>query len=167
MRNLMLSLPLLVLALVAPLAAASAEEGGGDDRTVMVQKDDAVMERAIADARASLDRFLALAAAPPAATGGFALKVAIRDGDNVEHMWLTPFEPRADKFVGMINNDPELVKNVKAGKPFVFRREDITDWMYQQDGKLHGGFTTRALIARMPEAEAAPYRAMLADDPDR
>lgn len=167
MRFVLLLTLSLALVGVSPLAPAGAEEAGLEDRTIMVQKDDAAMEKAIADARASLDYFLDLAAKPPADTAGYALKVAVRDGDKVEHIWLTPFRQDESKFVGMVNNDPELVKNVKAGKPFAFGRDDISDWMYQKDGKLHGGFTTRALIARMSEAEAAPYRAMLADDPDR
>ena len=63
----------LMLAFVpAPVRAQSADQG--DDKIVMVARDDPEMTAAIAQARSSLDDFLALSETPPPGTDDFKLK---------------------------------------------------------------------------------------------
>lgn len=150
------------LALIPALQPAVAK-----DPVILVEDENKAMQQAIKNARNSLDYFLKLAATPAAGSSTYSLKVAIRDGEHVEHMWLTPFKQQDGKFVGMVNNDPRYVKNVKLGQPHSFTRDKISDWMYRKDGKLHGGFTTRALFAKMPKSQVDAYSAMFAANPDR
>ena len=144
------------LLLLTPVAA--------EDKIINVPNSDQAMIAAIAHAQDTLDTFLALVDRPPAGIESFALKVAITDNVQTEHFWITPFHREGDAFAGTIGNTPMLVSNVTEGQEYRFPRADISDWGYMQDGKLHGYFTLRALLPYMAEAEAAQYRALLADE---
>ena len=75
----------------APIAVGAQSSQQGDDKVVNVAKDDPDMAAAIAQARASLDQFLALSDSPPAGTSEYKLKVEVKEGDNSEHFWIIPF----------------------------------------------------------------------------
>ncbi|MFH1814220.1 MAG: hypothetical protein ABIF28_08645 [Pseudomonadota bacterium] len=67
--------------------------------------------------RAELDQFLMLASAPPVKTSGYKLKVMVRDGENTEHFWVTPFRREPDGFAGTLANDPRVVRNAPFSHP--------------------------------------------------
>ena len=56
-------------------------------------------------------------------------------------------------FRGKINNDPELVKNVKIGQSITVEPKQISDWMYINQGKLVGGTTVRVLRDNLSPSE--------------
>jgi uncharacterized protein YegJ (DUF2314 family) len=117
--------------------------------TVNVPTGDADMAAAMKKARSTLPEFLALARAPKPGMSGFALKVGIPYGENnTEYLWVNPFEPRGDVFVGRVNNTPVSVKNIKYGQMIEFDESNIGDWMYRQDGKMKGNHTACALLKR-------------------
>ncbi len=122
---------------------------------------EAEMDSAIARARREVDTFLAELAKP---TGkDHAVKAPVKDGDQTEHFWLTHVTYEGGKFHGKIGNDPGIVANVKFGQAWSIAKDDISDWMFVRDGKIHGNYTMLPLLATMPEKEAAAYRAMLAN----
>ena len=45
----------------------------------------------------------------------------------------------------------------QVGQRLGFEAEDIFDWMVNDDGHLHGGFTLRVARARLPESERTDY----------
>ena len=145
----------LILAL-APISAGAQSQGG--DKVVNVAKDDPDMAAAIAQARASLDQFLALSEAPPTGTTGYKLKVEVKDGDTSEHFWIIPFHKTASGFVGTLANEPEAVHNVVAGQELEFTRDDISDWGYTKDGRQIGSFTVCVLFKTMSKEETDYYR---------
>lgn len=153
MTQLRILVSMLALAAVTAVAAAPIK-----DQTVMVSTDDAEMARAISTARKSLDDFLKLAGHPPQGASGFKLKVQLRDGDQSEHMWITPFRQEHDGFTGVVANDPDLIKNVSNGQRISFGRSEISDWGYVQDGKQKGSFTVCVVLKHLPKAEAQRYR---------
>ena len=60
-------------------------------------------------------------------------------------------------FQGTIDNDPELVKNVKLGQRMTVRPRDVSDWMYLNNRKLVGGLTILVLRDKMSPAERAEF----------
>ncbi|WP_306462704.1 MULTISPECIES: DUF2314 domain-containing protein [unclassified Mesorhizobium] len=143
----------LLLAL-APLPVRAQDTDQGDDKTVMVAPDDAEMAAAIAKARSSLDDFLALSDAPPPGTGRFKLKVMVVDGHATEHFWVIPFKRTATGFVGILANEPKLVRNVVFGQNIKFSKDDISDWGYTRDGHQVGSFTVCVMFKKMSKEEA-------------
>jgi uncharacterized protein YegJ (DUF2314 family) len=124
------------------------------DEVVFVEKDDPDMAAAFRKARETLPEFLALARAPQSTASKLAIKIAIPDGDGNEYFWLTQFAPRGDKYTGRINNTPRAAKQVKLGQVVEFSEAEIVDWLYVEDGKMHGNFTACAMLKREPADQA-------------
>ena len=90
------------------------------DELAIVAKSDPAMAKAMSKARQTLPDFLGTAAAPKAGMEGFAVKVAIREGDAAEYFWIAPFTAKDGKFSGEINNRPRSVRSVKLGETITF-----------------------------------------------
>jgi uncharacterized protein YegJ (DUF2314 family) len=146
-----------VLGAVLPAPAVAAS----DDRTITVSGDDAEMNAAIVQARASLGTFWRQYEHPDPGISGLSLKVRITEGRYTEHFWLIDIQRDGDTLSGVVNNDPELVHNVKLGQRYQFGATDISDWMYLHNDKIVGNLTLRVLLNHMSPEEAAGYRAML------
>ncbi|MGI8979728.1 MAG: YegJ family protein [Pirellulaceae bacterium] len=123
--------------------------------------DEKEMDAAIARARSEVDSFIA------EMTKGngtdFAVKAPIEDKGETEHFWLTDVVYRDGEFAGKIGNEPGSVGKVKLGQPWTIKKEQISDWLFMRDGKMHGNYTLRPLLKTMPENEAAKLRSMLAN----
>ena len=118
------------------------------------------MDAAIARAQAEVDEFIV------ELKGGngedCAVKAPIEDDGEVEHFWLTDVVYADGKFTGRIGNDPGMVDNVSFGQAWTIAEDEISDWMFMRDGKMHGNYTMRPLLATLPEEQAAEFRAMFA-----
>jgi uncharacterized protein YegJ (DUF2314 family) len=101
---------------------------------------------------------LKTAANPPANTSGYKLKVMVTDARGTEHFWITPFRATADGFEGILANDPKIVRSVQSGQLIRFKREEISDWGYERDGRQVGSYTVCALFKKMPLEQADYYR---------
>ena len=162
MRSIAVSVALMA-ALAAPIhnGAAMAEtlmDKTQRDEVVIAWRNDPYMEEAMRKARATLADFLTLARAPRPSTSGFAVKVFIRDKDNVEYFWILPFREQDGGFSGRIDNTPRSVTNMKAGQSFAFSEREIVDWLYMDGGKMKGNYTACALLKREP-GQAAAFKA--------
>ena len=83
--------------------------------------------------------------------------MAFTDGKNTEHMWLSPVNYDGRVFRGTVNNDPEMVKNVRSGQQASVEPSKLSDWMYVENGKLVGGYTLRALRDAMSPKERREF----------
>jgi len=149
---------LLITGLVASLSGCSKQ-----DKTVDVAEDDAEMAAAITKARDTLPQFWQTFEKREHGESDFSLKVKITDKKDTEHFWLTEIERKDGKTLGTINNDPDIVKNVKFGDRMPIPEADISDWLYMRDGKMVGNYTLRVLFKKMPMKEVEKYKKMLAD----
>jgi uncharacterized protein YegJ (DUF2314 family) len=143
--------------LITFCSLCSAEEKIGD-QVRNVSEQDRTMNLAIAEARRTLDDFLALSRNPPTGASKFKLKVMLSDESGVEHFWFIPFKEISGGFAGVLANDPQVIKSVAAGKVYAFKREQITDWGYELNGKQIGSFTVCALFKTMPKDVVARYK---------
>ena len=122
-----------------------------DDSAVSVRSDDPEMRHAIEEARSSIKVFLDALMSPTPTQGSFLVKIAFVNGEEVEHIWLADLR-FGEKPTGVIASRP-LRKDLrfKQRVPTDFRY--LSDWMFIDDGKLVGGFTTRLLRKRMTPEE--------------
>lgn len=82
----------------------------------------------------------------------------ISDANGVEHFWMTPFKEIQNGFAGILANEPSVVKSVERGKVYAFKREEISDWGYEKDGKQMGSFTVCVLFKSMPADQVVRYK---------
>ena len=149
---------ILVSAFVVDIAVAPAF---AEDPVIDVPREDAAMNAAMAKARAGLPAFWAALAHPAPDTERYSLKVAIKEGDKVEHFWTSDIERQGDRITAVIANEPDRITNVQMGQRINVPEGDISDWMYMRKGKIVGNQTLRVLLRYMPEDEAAKWKAML------
>ena len=123
--------------------------------------DEKEMDAAIARAQDEVDAFIAELGSP---TGSdHAVKAPVEDNGKTEHFWLVEVEYNDGAFTGQIGNDPGIVKNVEIGQAWTLKKDEISDWMYMRDGKMHGNYTMRPLLKTLPKEEAEELRSILAE----
>jgi uncharacterized protein YegJ (DUF2314 family) len=120
------------------------------DEIEKVAKDDPDMAAAFRKSRETLPQFLALARAPRPTIIHLAVKVGVStdDDDGKEFFWISPFGPLSGRYAGSINNTPRSAKTVVRGQIIEFSEDEIVDWLYIEEGKMHGNFTACALLKR-------------------
>jgi uncharacterized protein YegJ (DUF2314 family) len=112
---------------------------------------DPQMEAAISAARDSIEVFLKAFSRPRPGQQSFLLKVAFEHGENREHIWMADLDLSGPRLRGVVANEPSpRFKQVAEFAP-----AQITDWMYVENGRLMGGFTTRVIRARLSPQERA------------
>lgn len=139
------------------------------DPTVDFAPDDPEMNRAIQQARSTLDAFLGRVLdedgkAHPAGN----LKVGFpvdHEGMSREHIWVSDIFWTGDQFGGLLANDPMAMPGLAYGSEVAFSYDMISDWSVNAGGPLYGHYTTRVVIARLPKDQQAQYDGMFAQTP--
>lgn len=126
------------------------------DQIVSFESDDHEMAAAVDAAKASLRQFLETFLEPERGQESFLLKVAFIEGEQVEHIWVADLELDGMNFRGVIANEPSL-PCFRFKQPVEFEPRQITDWMFIQDGRLMGGYTTRLIRQRMTPEERESF----------
>ncbi|MBK1792105.1 YegJ family protein [Persicirhabdus sediminis] len=118
------------------------------------------MNRAIQSARDTLldatQRFIA------GELEGFSVKFPITDGVNTEHVWLANTHFFEGLFTGEIESDIENVEGFETGQEIEVSFDAVSDWLYLENGKMHGSYTLRAMLSDMHPSVAKQYREILA-----
>jgi uncharacterized protein YegJ (DUF2314 family) len=118
------------------------------------------LNAAIEQARATLPRFFVEL---KGGEGDFSLKVPVRHGREVEHVWISDVEYASGKFTGQIASKAGGKRGAGFGQNYTVSGGDISDWMIERDGAIYGGYTLRATLDVMPDEQAASLRAKLRD----
>jgi uncharacterized protein YegJ (DUF2314 family) len=109
-----------------------------------VRNDHAQMHRAVLRARKTVGTFIAALQHPSPGQQDFEVKKAFRQGNEVEHLWLSDVRFSGNRFHGRVDNQPRKIKGVKVGKLVSVNPDEISDWTFVDNGKLVGGYTIRA-----------------------
>jgi uncharacterized protein YegJ (DUF2314 family) len=116
-----------------------------EDQIVQVAGCNEQMGEAIDQARASICDFFAAFEDPKPNHTAFLIKARFVDGEKSEHIWLADLDFKTRPATGVIANEPDI-RTVTYMERVPFLPEQISDWMYMEDGKLVGGFTTKVLL---------------------
>lgn len=147
---------LAVAAACALWAGAPSVALAEPDRVVVVAAGDADMARAIAQARATQDRFLAELAAGGARLGrAYVAKVALAAEDGgEEHVWVGRLSVAAGGYQGVLLNAPQAVPGLERGGVIVFDAGAMSDWAIVTNQGVYGGFTLAAMADQAPQTAA-------------
>jgi uncharacterized protein YegJ (DUF2314 family) len=122
---------------------------------VNVRTSDPKMNAAIAAARRTLPKFLALLADPPVGTRDYTFKYPL---EGWEHIWVDHVERRGDSLTGRLANIPEQ-EGYRLGQRVTVPISAVSDWAYRDaNGVMQGHRTTRALLPRLDPADAQSVR---------
>lgn len=130
---------------------------------VRVPTGDEEMKCAIERARKELPSVLARFVSGELNDCLFTVKVAVREQNVVEHVWLSVTTFDGNQFSGILDSDLKDLKQVSKGDRITAGMEDVTDWGYVRDGKMFGNYTLRVLLPHMSPEVAEKYRAAFAE----
>jgi len=121
--------------------------------------DEQAMDKAIAQARTTWQRFAHALAKPSDKMRGFSIKRGFRveDDPEAEHIWLTNVSFDGKGFKGEVNNEPVDTKEVQIGDIVDVTPDQLSDWMYIENGILRGGYTIRVLVEQDPPEEQEKF----------
>jgi uncharacterized protein YegJ (DUF2314 family) len=159
-------LPIIIIAIGAIVLCLvvdpphSITERAETDQTDAVLNDDPAMRQAMEKARSSLDQFLLKVEKPDGDIEGYAVKVGISAGRDVEYFWIKDFVFSGDKFTGKIGNEPQHTGSVQPGQLYSFGRDRIVDWTYTdaKEHRMYGNFTACALLTKESVADADKFK---------
>ena len=116
-------------------------------------------------ARGTFDQFWTRISTDRRGLDAISIKVAVPHDTGSEHLWMTGCQSAdAQSFDCVVSNEAVNVP-LKLGSRYKFERAAISDWMYRQEGKIHGGYSIRVLLPTLPEQQAKAMTAMLAPLP--
>ncbi len=144
--------------LIACLLFAGCQESDPPQEhdTAQYEYDQTKMAVAEKKGRETFPQFLERLKNPQPKDSSFYAKVEVRDGDQSEHMWLADIKQDGTSFQGRIDNDSAAMTHIQRGQIYPFTIEDVSDWMYFDDGVAQGNYTTRVLMeSQSPEEVSA------------
>jgi uncharacterized protein YegJ (DUF2314 family) len=130
-------------------------KGKGD---YAVSNDNDAMGQATESARKTVNQFITAMKNPrPGQTDFEVLKPCV-EGVEVEHIWLSDVKVVGNRFQGVVDNAPRKVRRLQEGQVCSVNPDEITDWLFIDNGKLVGGFTVRAHYKQLSPAEKAEFK---------
>jgi uncharacterized protein YegJ (DUF2314 family) len=150
----------LTILAAAAVAAPLTAHAQARDQIVNVAPGDPQMNAAIARAKAGLPVFFGHVSAPGPGETSFLVKYDVIPESGVEFVWAEIISHRGGQTVARLVNEP-VDKRFKFGQQVTLNDDQVIDWSYRKAGVTVGSHTTRVLLSRMPEAEAAPIRKYL------
>jgi len=135
--------------LVTVVAAFSVSCQQPNENLAMIDASNPSMLKAMTDARESVATFIS-ALKSPEDNKFYFIKVPLRDGETVEHIWADSVEYTGGTFTAKIANHPQLVPGKKFGDEVSVPKAGISDWaIFSDKGTvLDGGYTTKVLMNR-------------------
>jgi uncharacterized protein YegJ (DUF2314 family) len=114
-----------------------------------VDRHNDAMKRAVHQARRTVGVFIQALRHPAGGQSDFEVKKPFRQGDVVEHLWLSDVSFRGNRFHGHVDNVPRKIKGPKMGDRVTVNPNEISDWAFINNGRLVGGYTIRVLYAEL------------------
>jgi uncharacterized protein YegJ (DUF2314 family) len=114
-------------------------------------------QQTIADAKRTLPEFRRRLGGCEKTDAIPSVKIRLTDGDDVAFIWLTCARVEGDAFVAIVFEIPAEFTHVKVGDRIRVVEADVLDWMINDSGVLHGGFSVRYQRSKIPESERASF----------
>ena len=114
-----------------------------DPQFMNIPADDPEYRQTILDAQESLPLFRALLRLPGEGNALVCIKTRLTVGEASAFVWLMVIKPTVDGFVASVFEIPPEFVGVKVGDKIEVASGDVTDWMYNMGGLLHGGYSLR------------------------
>lgn len=126
-------------------------------RFYQVQSSDPAYQQTIVDAQRSIEQFVAMLPTDGTARSDALIKTTLVDGAHRAFMWLNNTATEGDHFTAELFEVPDTLPSYKVGDRYVVTREELMDWMVNENGRLIGGFSLRYNRAQLSEAEKLDF----------
>jgi len=127
-----------------PIAKELQNKTTTEPEYYQVQNEHAAMHQAVIKARKTVGKFIDALKHTAAGQTDFEVKKPFVQGSDVEHIWLSDVQFTGSRFQGRVDNAPRKIHGLKVGQLVSVKPNEISDWIYLDNGKLVGGYTIRA-----------------------
>ena len=108
--------------------------------------DDPLMQEALAKAKASVGQFMSLVKGPR--ESALVKLYFVSNSNQVEHLWAEVLEVINEQELGVRLVTPPVTHTGQLDRLYRCKVDDVEDWQVRDlEGKVHGGFTQRAMFA--------------------
>jgi uncharacterized protein YegJ (DUF2314 family) len=128
-----------------------------EDEIYSTSSEDEEMNKAVDAAKSTLQLFEKAFRSKKYDQTSFVLKVRFASPKGFEHIWANNIEMKKDNYYGTVNSIPESTTEVKKGEKIKIEKDNITDWLYNDNGKLRGGYTIKVIRNRMTKEERKQF----------
>ncbi|MDD4993763.1 MAG: DUF2314 domain-containing protein [Paludibacter sp.] len=114
------------------------------DPIINAEANDKELEKAKTEALKRFDYFIESLKKHAADTAYmYSLKIDFVENDQHEHMWVNITKMENDTFVGILGNEPQIIKNYKFGDKVIIKKEQVEDWILYNSitKKMEGGYS--------------------------
>lgn len=116
---------------------------------------DPAYQATIVSAQQSLHLFRKLL--PQFESSSAMVKTVLDDGVGKGRVWLTDTRQTESGFSAELFEIPDSISGFAIGDSFEISSDDVLDWMINDSGTLHGGFSLRYHRSNLPEHERDAY----------
>lgn len=118
------------------------------------------LSAAIQQARGTISTFFRAIRIPRRTQTDFRIQAVFEDGHQREHLWLADLDFRTRPATGIVCERP-TIKTVSYRKRVPFRPDQVSDWMYLDNGRVVGAYANGLLRRDKPEPEGLLTRLKL------
>lgn len=126
-------------------------------RVHMVRGSDPAYQATIEAARSSLNRFREMI--PRFDRSSVMVKTELDDGNRRAFVWLFNARPNGTGFTAELFEVPDSISGFNVGQSLDIRADAVLDWMINDAGTLHGGFSLRYHRATLTPNEQLEFDA--------
>lgn len=126
-------------------------------RTNLIRGSDPEYLKTIREPRATLAQFRSMLPSDGSPRWNAMVKSEIRQGNSTAFMWLSNTRMSGISFIAEFFEIPQESTNYHVGDQLEVSEESLLDWMVNDNGVLHGGFSIRYYRTTLPENERDEY----------
>lgn len=113
--------------------------------------------RTIQDAQSTLNTFRGMLPTDGSPRFGAMLKIKVFQNDDSFLMWLNNVRRTSNGFIAEFFELPTTFSKYQMDDEIVIASEDVLDWMVNENGLLHGGYSIRFHRSTLLESERDEY----------
>lgn len=123
-----------------------SEENWDEKNTRYVAVEDTIYLNAISLAKQNLHVFIDSLENQRSNNYDFYIKSKYSDGKNTEHLWFIVETFKEKTFVGILDNAPLNLKNIKLADKLDIKIEEVEDWIiYKDDTIIAGNYLAKTI----------------------
>lgn len=113
---------------------------------------------AVSNAQATVPEFLRVLTNPAPNQTGFKIKKPFgTHTGSEEHLWINELKFDGTNFHGRLDNQPTELLTWKKGDSLTVHTNELSDWLYHEDGFIVGGLTLRVMRRNVTGKEAQEF----------
>ena len=113
---------------------------------------------AVSNAQAAVPEFIRVLTNPAPNQTSFKIKKPFgTQTGSEEHLWIADLKFDGTNFHGRLDNQPTELLTWKKGDAVTVLTNELSDWLYHEDGFIVGGFTLRVMRRSVTGKEAQDF----------